>query len=231
MDAAGGAAAPQRLDANSLVRAVQTLARRDPALRRIYRTLGPPPLWQRAPTFATLVRIVIEQQVSLAAAASIFGRLELRCGGRVTAMAISRIDELTLKSLGMSRNKARYVRQLADEVISRRFSVAKLGRLSDDLARQAILSQLGFGPWSADVYLMMALLRPDILPLGDLGLVKGIAEALQETFESPEAIASRAEAWRPWRSVATRMIWQLYLSNRGKDIASIASAETNRPRR
>ncbi len=212
-----------RLDETVLRTTANKLARRDPALAAVLHRCGPPPLWQRPTTFATLVRIVLEQQVSLAAAKSTFHRLRIACGGRITAPSILRLGDERLRSCGLSRQKARYVGELAGQIAARRFSVAKLSQLDDAEVALRIKSQLGFGAWSADIYLMMALLRPDILPIGDLGLVKGIAEVCDEPFDSIDSIVLRCDRWRPWRSVATRMIWQGYLLNRGKDIATIAS--------
>jgi DNA-3-methyladenine glycosylase II len=213
---------PAKLDRSTLLTAAEILAASDPALADVLKRFGPPPLWQRPATFATLVRIILEQQVSLASAKAIFERLKVHCGGRVSASMVQSLDDATLRTIGLSRQKARYVRELALAVSERRFSVEALRRCEDSEAAHRIRSLVGFGAWSADVYLMMALLRPDVLPLGDLGLVKGIQELDQKPFENAEEIAERAERWRPWRSVATRMIWQLYLVNRGKDVRSIS---------
>jgi DNA-3-methyladenine glycosylase II len=214
---------PAKLDSANLQVAANWLANRDSALAGVLARFGPPPLWKRPATFATLVRIILEQQVSLASAKAIFERLQVRCGGRITAATVQSIDEPLLRSLGLSRQKARYVGELARAVSERRFSVEGLRHCDDCEAARRIRALLGFGAWSADVYLMMALLRPDVLPVGDLGLIKGMEELDQATFSSSDEIRERAELWRPWRSVATRMIWQLYLVNRGKDVSSIAS--------
>lgn len=218
----------QALTKETLDGAARWLAGIDPTLGAIYESLGPPPLWYRRPVFATLSRIVLEQQVSLAAAKSTFQRLKLECGGRISAASISRISDQGLATAGVSRQKIRYIRGLADAVRCRRFSVARLADCDDEQVRQRITGLLGFGDWSADVYLMMALLRPDVLPLGDLGLVKGLVEADTEAPGRPDrsvtsALAVRGETWRPFRSVATRMIWQHYLVRRGKDVDEIAA--------
>jgi DNA-3-methyladenine glycosylase II len=214
---------PAKLDLASLQFAATWLATQDPALADLLKRFGPPPLWNRPATFATLVRIILEQQVSLASAKAIFGRLQVQCGGRISASAVQGMEESALRTLGLSRQKARYVRELALAVSERRFSVAGLRHCDDAEAASRIRSLLGFGAWSADVYLMMALLRPDVLPVGDLGLIKGMEELDGQAFASAEDILERAERWRPWRSVATRMVWQLYLANRGKDVHSIAT--------
>ena len=206
----------------SLITAASELARRDADLSRVFKQFGPPPLWNRPATFATLARIVLEQQVSLAVAKITFDRLTTLCGGRITATTIADVSDEALRAAGLSRQKARYIRELGIAVVGRSFSIPALKNRSDDEVSRRIQALIGFGPWSAEVFLMMALLRPDILPVGDLGLIKGITEVCDETIQTPAQILGRAESWRPYRSVATRMIWQAYLFNRGKDIHSIA---------
>lgn len=215
------------MTADEVAGAAKNLAKIDRSLAPIYKLHGPPPLWQRPATFATLVRIVLEQQVSLAAAKSTFGKLGAACGGRITAKSICYLPPETMTASGVSRQKARYIRELADAIVGRRFNVTRLKQLDDEAVRLSITSLVGFGNWSADIYLMMALMRPDVLPTGDLGLVKGIVEAdvdagFAEPLITPVDLIERAERWRPYRSVATRMIWQHYLARRGKDIHATA---------
>lgn len=184
-------------------------------------------MWKRAANFSTFVRIVLEQQVSLAAAKSTFVRLGQACGDRVTAQSLLAVSPEAMAAAGISRQKVRYIRSLAEAIVDRRFSIDRLKRLDDDAVRSSITGLVGFGNWSADIYLMMALMRPDVLPVGDLGLVKGIVEAdvdagLSTSLNTPADLIERSERWRPYRSVATRMIWQHYLARRGKDIQSTA---------
>lgn len=211
------------LDAESLVSAAQQLAAQDSYLAAIYQDLGPPPLWGRREGLPTLVRIILEQQVSLAAAKGTYLRLKQALRGRITATGLLGIGADGLRDLGFSRQKARYALALAERVRGRQFSIPRLRQLSDDAAHQAITELLGFGGWSADIYLMMALRRPDVLPTGDLGLIKGIAETYGRDFADAEAITAHAESWRPYRAVATRMIWQNYLVRRGQDPNRIAA--------
>jgi len=216
------------MSANEVASAARGLAKSDLSLAPIYRLHGPPPMWQRPATFATLVRIVLEQQVSLAAAKSTFAKLGTACGGSLTAKSIHALQPEAMTAAGVSRQKVRYIRELAAAMIARRFNVSRLKELDDEAVRLSITSLVGFGNWSADIYLMMALMRPDILPTGDLGLIKGIVEAdvdvgLVEPLITPADLIERAERWRPYRSVATRMIWQHYLARRGKDIHATAN--------
>jgi len=219
MVAAGGdAAVPNRLTATTLGEYAAQLAARDPDLAAIHKQLGPPPLCGRPPTFATLVRIILEQQVSLASARGTFERFREALGGRVTVAAVRAAEANVFRASGFSRQKTRYTQQLADNIGRRRFSLGRLQVLANDEVRLALTSQVGLGPWSADVYLLLALKRADIFPVGDLALRKGMEEVSGSRLATPQQAEARAEAWRPYRSVATRMIWQAYLHRRGASL-------------
>lgn len=204
------------LKASDLKPAAQQLADIDPALRDVLERHGPPPLWKRPATFSTLVHVLLEQQVSLVSAMATFKRLNAACEGRVTAPRVRNLGPHELRGLGFTRQKARYATALAADVVAGRFQVGTLRHLPDDEAMSQITGCLGFGAWSANVFLLLALARPDVLPLGDLALVKGMHELDGGNYEDVEALLSRAERWRPYRGVATRMIWQLYLTNRNR---------------
>lgn len=206
------------LNAQRLDRISRHLARRDPALREVRQRLGPPPLWRRPANFSTFIRIILEQQVSLAAAKTMFQRTELACGGRVTAARMQRLGDERLRQLGYSRQKAAYAQALVDDVVRRRFVIGRLAALPDEQVRAEIIRRRGLGSWSADVYLLMSLLRSDVLPVGDLGLIKGLGELDGLAYASAAAIHQRTDLWRPYRAVGTRMIWQLYLANRKQAI-------------
>jgi len=194
------------------------LCRRDSKLASIRRRLGDPPAWKRPANLATFVRIILEQQVSLASGKATFDRLRSACEGTINAARILNLSEAAIKACGLTRQKTRYVRQLADDVRSRRFSVAGLSPLSDDEARERITARLGLGDWTADVYLMMALGRDDILPVGDLALVTGLEEIDGVTYRdgknTADNILERTEIWRPYRSWGTKLVWAAYLDRR-----------------
>lgn len=164
------------------------------------------------------MRIILEQQVSLASGKATFDRLRTACKGTVNAARILNLSEAEIKACGLTRQKTRYVRQLADDVRSRRFSVAGLSPLSDDESRERITARLGLGDWTADVYLMMALGRDDILPVGDLALVTGLEEIDSVTYRdgknTADNILERTEIWRPYRSWGTKLVWAAYLDRR-----------------
>lgn len=194
--------------------AAKRLARRDQDLANIFKSLGPPPLWSRSPGFSTLVKIILEQQVSLASAASLFARLKRN----TTPFRPARILELGephLKSCGLTRQKTAYCLHLAESLGNKRLRLSQLPRMTDAEVRAALMEIKGLGSWSADVYLLMVLRRPDIFPATDLALVTAVTEvkSLSKRPNTAEFL-ELAEAWRPYRSVAARMLWQYYLAKR-----------------
>jgi DNA-3-methyladenine glycosylase II len=200
------------LDQARLRSATAILAERDPDLGGIVARLGPPPLWDRRPGYATLVAIVLEQQVSLRSGAAAFERLRI-AAGRVEPGAIVRLTEAGARAAGLTRQKARYVVALAEAELDGGFDAAALAGVDDDEARDRLTRLVGIGRWTADIYLLMALGRRDVWPDGDLALAaamrcaKGLA-----TLPSGETQRRVAEAWRPWRAVAARLLWHAYLA-------------------
>lgn len=211
------ATVPMVLDELALHRAARVLARRDPALRAVLRAYGPPPLWAREPGFATLVHMILEQQVSLASALAAFVNLKRACRGVVTPRKLLKFDDAEMKAIGFSWQKAGYARELAQAILDRRFDPHALEHLDDDAVRQQLVSLKGIGPWTADVYLLMVLLRPDAWPHGDVAL----AVAAQEVYGLPARptfveLNALAENWRPHRATGARLLWHSYLSRRGR---------------
>lgn len=207
---------PQVLTESSLGRAAKTLARRDSDLASILESLGPPPLWARPPGFSTLVKIILEQQVSLASAASMFARLKKNTTPFRPARMIE-LGEAHLKSLGLTRQKTAYCLDLADALNNKRLRLVQLSQMSDAEVKDALMGIKGLGSWSADVYLLMVLRRPDIFPATDLALVTAVTELKQlPARPNTNELLKMAEAWRPYRSVAARMLWQYYLAKRSK---------------
>jgi DNA-3-methyladenine glycosylase II len=179
---------------------------------------GVPPLWERPAGFPTLVKIILEQQVSLDSAAAAFRNLELALDDVNPARFLS-LDDAELQQIGFSRQKASYCRGLACGMLDGSVDLAGLSRLNDEEARQRLTALRGIGPWTADVYLLFALLRPDVWPIGDRALVVSLAEQFElvevPTYEASEQIAA---SWKPWRSVAARMLWHAYLLRRGRSL-------------
>jgi DNA-3-methyladenine glycosylase II len=203
---------PTRLTLEDLATAAATLAARDPHLAAIHRALGPPPMWGRRPGFPTLLRIVLEQQVSLVSARAMFARLKSNIEP-FTAEGFIRAGEACLRSLGVTRQKAHYCVQISHAFVNGHLNM--LGRMNDEEAHAALLSIKGVGPWTANIYLLMALRRPDIWPDGDIALASAVGKLWKmKTRPAFVELAKIAERWRPYRSVAARMLWQYYLAER-----------------
>lgn len=171
-------------------------------------------MWQRAAGFRTLVHIILEQQVSLSSAKSMLLRLETAIQP-LTPERFVELGEMGLRQLGVTRQKSTYLVHLSESLVSGRLSLRGLSRLSDEQVLEKLTGIKGIGLWSANIYLLMAMRRADIWPAGDLAL----AVALQELKRlparpSPQELEGIAEAWRPLRAVAARMLWQYYLGRK-----------------
>jgi DNA-3-methyladenine glycosylase II len=201
------------LTKKKLAQAVSDLAARDEDLAAVIDRHGPPPLWGRKPGFPTLVQIILEQQVSLASAKAAFEKLRAALEV-VTPEGLLSLDDGELKAIGFSRQKTRYCRGLARAIVQGELDVQGLSRLPDAEAKETLMSLVGIGRWTADIYLLMALRRPDIWPKGDLALAKA-AQQVKGLDELPDQdqLEVLAESWQPWRAVAARVLWHHYLSH------------------
>jgi DNA-3-methyladenine glycosylase II len=206
--------APTSLTRVTLLQGVRELSARDGGLAAIVARHGPPPMWGRPRGFATLVRIILEQQVSLASAAAMFAKLERELGG-VTPAAVRAAGTAGLQALGVTRQKAGYVATLAERVADGSLPLARLARLPDAEVAETLVRVPGIGPWTASIYLLMALRRPDVWPPGDLALHKAMARLPGfDAVPTSEQAAQWALRWQPWRAVAARILWHGYLSER-----------------
>jgi len=169
-------------------------------------------MWGRRPGFSTLLRIVLEQQVSLVSARSMFARLKSNVEP-FTPEAFIESGEAYLRSLGVTRQKAHYCVQVAHAFTEGHLN--GIVRMNDEDAHTTLLSIKGVGVWTANIYLLMALRRPDIWPEGDVALATAVGK-LRKIDPRPSflQLAEIAESWRPYRSVAARMLWQYYLAER-----------------
>jgi DNA-3-methyladenine glycosylase II len=202
------------LDQATLERAVAELAQQDADLAAIVERFGPPPLWDRPSGFATLVHIVLEQQVSLASARAAFDRL-VAATDPLTPERFLRLTDGELLAIGFSRQKARYARALATALLDGTLDLGRLAALDDDSAQRALEEIPGIGRWTSTIYLLMVLGRPDVWPVGDIALAIAVAQAKGlPTRPGPDELARIGEAWRPWRSVAARLLWHDYLARR-----------------
>jgi DNA-3-methyladenine glycosylase II len=158
------------------------------------------------------VKIILEQQVSLASADAIFRRLQAHIAP-FTPGQMAEAGEARLRAHGVTRQKAAYCVHLAAALLEGRLDLDAVGRMDDTAAADALTRLKGIGPWTAQVYLLMALRRPDVWPSGDLALVRAIRTVKRlRRSPTPARMISIAEAWRPYRAVAARMLWQHYLA-------------------
>lgn len=202
----------KRLSRNTLLQGVQYLAAKDEDLAKIASRYGPPPLWEREQGFHTLIHIILEQQVSLASAKAAYKRLE-EAANPLTPGRFLRLTDEELKEIGFSRQKTRYGRELSKAIIEGSLDIPGLDKLKDEEAREQLMKVTGIGSWTADIYLLMALGRPDIWPSGDLALEVAVQQIKGRTMRPrAEELKKMSERWQPWRAVAARLLWHYYLS-------------------
>ncbi|QOV92327.1 DNA-3-methyladenine glycosylase 2 family protein [Humisphaera borealis] len=194
--------------------AVRHLKKADPRLAAVIRRVGPCTLAPRGDPFVALCQSIYSQQISTAIATLLFGRFRKHFrGGKPTPAAVVRLFETTpfeqLKACGLSRQKHAYIRDLADHFVARKIPVRKLPAMSDEEVIDALTAVNGIGRWTAEMFLMFVLNRPDVLPVDDLGLREGVRE-IYDLPARPKAIevTRLAEPWRPWRSIATWYLWR-----------------------
>ena len=192
--------------------ALTVLARRDPELGAVIREFGKPRIRKRSGGFKTLVLLILEQQVSLASANACYKRL-LKVVIRITPENVLTLSGLQFRNAGISRQKTRYICNLAECVLDKKLHLRRLSHLSDDKVRRQLMQVTGIGPWTADVYLLTCLLRPDVWPVGDIALQAATQEVQGlQVRPNPDRLTEIGESWRPWRSVAARILWHHYLN-------------------
>ncbi len=204
----------KKLDEQNLARICRKLAESDADLAFIFKTYGTPPLWKREANFATLIHIILEQQVSLASALSAFNKLKERIG-EITPEVVLNLSDEEMKSCYFSRQKIVYARELSKAILDGNLNLNSLETLSDAEAKHELKKIKGIGDWTSDIYLLMALLRPDVMPKGDLALHVAWKKLKNlEHAPTSEEFQTIAEKWKPFRAVAARLLWHFYLSVR-----------------
>ena len=200
----------QRLSRKTMEEALGILASRDPDLARAHREAGTPRLRPRRAGFATLLDIILAQQVSAAAANAIRARLAT-AAAPLTPERFQALSDGHLRAIGFSRQKIAYGRHLAEAIGGGHLALPKIHRMADDEAIAALVTLKGIGRWSAEVYLLFALQRPDIWPVDDLAVVLAV-QRLKGLAERPSRaqMLEIGEPWRPWRSYAARLMWHYY---------------------
>lgn len=183
---------------------------------------GRPAFWHRPPGFATLSLFIVEQQVSLASAKAVFERL-VDAVGEVSADTVHAAEPSVLAQVGLTRQKQRYLRELAGAVRSGRLDLEGLAVRPDEEVVGRLQAVPGIGRWTAEVYLLSALRRPDVWPVGDRALQVGVKEILElDEVPDPVELEVLGEGWRPYRSVAARLVWHAYLSRRNRSETEVA---------
>ena len=202
------------LDRQSLAEACEKLAENDSDLALIFETYGTPPLWAREASFATLIHIILEQQVSLASAAAAFNKLKDKLG-EITPENVLRLSDEELKACYFSRQKIVYARALAQAVLDGSLNLKALENLPDAEAKAELKKIKGVGEWTSDIYLLMALLRADVMPKGDLALHVAYKKLKKlESAPHSDEFQRIAEQWKPYRAAAARLLWHFYLSEK-----------------
>jgi len=191
------------------------LAKKDKQLRSVVQQYGYPPMWTRSASFQTLIHIILEQQVSLASARAALSKLSERIG-IVTPRKVLTLSDGELRACYFSRQKTVYARCLANAIVSRQVNLKRLSSQEDAEIRHQLKTIKGIGDWTVDVYLIFALQRADVFPLGDLAMVAAFKELKQLTKQvSHDKLLRLADEWRPYRSVATILLWHYYIQKKG----------------
>ena len=191
------------------------LFRKDKDLRRIGNEHGYPPMWVRPATFQTLILFILEQQVSLASAYAAFKKLREKIGYVTPAKILSLTDD-ELRACYFSRQKIVYTRELAKAIQSKQLRLKKFSDAHEDEVRIELKKIKGIGDWTVDVYLMHALQRSDLFPLGDIALVNSLKETKKlHVHTTREDMLAIAESWRPYRTIASMILWHSYIQKRG----------------
>ena len=189
--------------------ATKHLAKVEPRLGVVIRDVGPHRLAPRRGRYAALCRSIVGQQLSTKAANTIHSRFKSACGGWVTPARVSALSDDELRSAGFSRSKIASVRDLTRAVEKGDLRLDRLGQLDNEAVAAKLLPIRGIGPWSVDMFLMFVLGRPDILPVGDLGIQNALARLhrLRER-PAPERMLALTQSWRPYRSVGSWYLWR-----------------------
>jgi DNA-3-methyladenine glycosylase II len=193
--------------------ALAYLSNKDEVLKTIVDRYGPPVVQKRAEGFAALCHIILEQQVSIASAKACFIKIQ-NLLGEITSHTLANVSDEDLRSCGVSRQKTIYLKDLADKVNSGIIDFDSFSKKSEQQIRAELIAVKGVGNWSVEVYLMFCLQSPDIIPLGDIA----IKHTLKELYgcHTYEEMLEVTDKWKPFRTLASFVVWHHYLSKRSK---------------
>lgn len=201
-------------DKNNFHELCGILYKKDKDLYRINKEHGHPPMWTRPASFQTLVLMILEQQVSLASAYAAFRKLRQKTG-RVTPQKILAMSDAELRACYFSRQKIVYAKELAGAIVSKQLSLRKLSASDDENIRTSLKKIKGIGDWTVDVYLIHAMRRLDIFPIGDLALVNSLKEVKNlPPHTTKEEILTLSKQWQPYRTIASMILWHSYIKKR-----------------
>lgn len=211
------------LTQEELHRHLGILRRRDKRIAGAIKLAGLPSARGMQPGFATLIHIIVDQQVSTAAGAAIWAKLKESAGGRVSPRSLIALGEKGLRASGMSGPKTRYALGLAEATAARKLNFRALERAGDEDVRATLTAFKGIGDWTADIYLLFGMGRPDVWPVGDLAIQHAI-RMLHRLDDKPaaEVCGSLGEPWRPYRSSAAIFLWHYFAHMRRKGAAAPA---------
>lgn len=188
------------------------VARKDKDLKAIIKEYSYPPVWVIPNSFETLVLTILEQQVSLASAYSAYKKLKERIN--ITPKNLLQLTDEELRSCYLSRQKIIYTRELANAIVNKKINLKRFEELPDDVVRAELKALKGIGNWTVDIYLLHALRRLDVFPIGDLALANSIKMVKQLPTATKEDLIQLSEKWKPYRSIATMLFWHYYIKKK-----------------
>ena len=188
------------------------LGTKDKHLQQILAEYSYPPFWTRPNTFETLVLTILEQQVSLTSAYAAYKKLKERLTN-ITPKKVLQLTDEELRACYLSRQKIVYVRELATVILSKSIDLKSFETKEDEVVRTELIALKGIGNWTIDIYLLHALQRTDVFPIGDLALVNAIKMIKQKPFTKEELLKLSAK-WKPYRSIATMIFWHYYIKKK-----------------
>ncbi|WP_374174780.1 DNA-3-methyladenine glycosylase [Flavobacterium tructae] len=194
--------------------AIDFLSARNPVFLDIIDKYGLPPIPRRPQGFETLVLLILEQQVSIDSAKATF--LKIKAYTTCSPENMVELSDEEFRNLGVSRQKTKYIKILAEAVLSKELDIESLATKSAKEVREELIKLKGIGNWTIDIYLMFCLQEPDLIPLGDIAVVNTIKELLD--IHDKKEMEIHAEQWSPYRSYATYLLWHYYLNKRNRKI-------------
>lgn len=182
---------------------------RDDRMARVIRAVGPCLLPKRPSRYAALVGAIISQQVSVHAARAVQGRLRQAAGGYLSAARIDKLSPARIRAAGLSAAKSAYVAGLTENVISGRLRLDDIHRLDDEAVIERLVAVKGIGRWTAEMFLMFVLNRPDVMPTGDLGIKNGFKKVYRlRALPSEKKMLALSQPWRPYRTIGSWYLWR-----------------------